>query len=169
MWVLSAQITQPSLLAFFSASITLFCLLMLRSKMPLKHPLIILISTIIIGLIPLTTSSPSTTHWDNYSPELVQKFEETNVPYLIDITAKWCITCQTNKLTVLNTKQAQKKFKAKNIQLLRADWTNSDPDVTKLLQRFNQISIPTYVYFDGHTHQVFGDILTLKKLKENLK
>ena len=60
-------------------------------------------------------------------------------------------------------------FKEKNITLISADWTNKSDAITMLLTRFKQISIPTYIYFDGTEHRVFGDILTPKKLKENLK
>ncbi len=169
MWVLSSQISTTALMAFFSSIITLFCLILIRSKAPMKQPLIIIISTALIGYAPLLLSNNQNTVWLNYTPTLAQQFEQTNTPYFIDVTAKWCITCQTNKITVLNKKESHQLFKSKNIQLIQADWTNKSATITYLLEKHNQISIPTYIYYDGSKHHVFGDILTPQKLKEHIK
>ena len=69
---------------------------------------------------------------------------------------------------MLNTNQTQQLLASKKITLIRADWTNKNQTVTNLLKKYNQISIPTYIYFNGSKHKVFGDILTYEKLKENL-
>ncbi len=169
MWVLSAQISTTSLLAFFSGIIALFSLLILRSKQKSKKAMIMLLLTAIIGLIPVLSSPTSTAQWTPYTPELRQQLESTNRPYLIDITAKWCITCQTNKITVLNKKESLRLFASKNIALIQADWTNKSEIISNLLKEFDQISIPTYIYYDGSKHTVFGDILTQKKLKSQIQ
>lgn len=169
MWVLSAQINTSSLLAFFSGIIALFSLLILRSKQKSKKAMIMLFFTAIIGLIPVLSSPTSTAQWTPYTPKLRQQLESNNRPYLIDITAKWCITCQTNKITVLNTKESLRLFASKNISLIQADWTNKSEIISNLLKEFDQISIPTYIYYDGSNHTVFGDILTQKKLKSQIQ
>lgn len=168
MWVLSAQVNSSSLLAFFSGIIALFSLLILKSKQPSKKAIIMLLFTATSGLFPILSSPSSTIQWTPYTPELRQQLESTNRPYLIDITAKWCITCQTNKITVLNKKESLNLFASKNIALIQADWTNKSDIISELLTEFDQISIPTYIYYDGSKHTVFGDILTQKKLKSKL-
>jgi thiol:disulfide interchange protein DsbD len=168
MWVLSAQVNTSTLLAFFSGVIALFSLLILKSNQPSKKAIVMLLFTATIGLLPVLLSPTSTAQWAPYTPELRQQLESNNSPYLIDITAKWCITCQTNKITVLNKKETLNLFASKNIALIQADWTTKSDIISKLLAEFNQISIPTYIYYDGSKHIVFGDILTQKKLKSQL-
>tara|TARA_A100001015_G_scaffold227665_1_gene257191 strand:+ start:215 stop:2029 length:1815 start_codon:yes stop_codon:yes gene_type:complete len=167
MWILNAQTEIAGL--FFASAITLFCILVFKAKVPLIKPLFLILCTVIIGIIPLIALPNTTSKWVAYSHDLITELERKNQPYFIDITAKWCVTCQTNKLTVLNQSKALSMFKEKNITLISADWTNKSDAITMLLTRFKQISIPTYIYFDGTEHRVFGDILTPKKLKENLK
>lgn len=169
MWVLSAQINTAKILAFFSSIITLFCLLIFKSKQNIKKAMIILLLTTTIGLVPIFLSLTPKTQWTPYTPELRNTLELAKKPYLIDITAKWCITCQTNKVTVLNTKESHRLFASKNITLMQADWTNKSKIISNLLEEFDQISIPTYIYYDGSKHTVFGDILTQKKLNSKIQ
>ena len=167
MWILNAQTANATV--FFAAVITLFSVLLLRAKVPILKPLALIILTTLIGAIPLLTTPNANTKWTPYSVELIKTLEANNTPYFIDVTAKWCVTCQTNKLSVLNQPSAINMFNERNITLVTADWTNKSEAITMLLTRFKQISIPTYIYYNGVEHRVFGDILTPKKLKENLK
>ena len=168
MWVLKSQISQPALFAFFSSIITLFLIVIFRSTAHKKQPLIILATTLIIGLLPLININKAA-DWAPYTPDLIATLESNKTPYFIDVTAKWCITCQTNKLTVLNSTKTNALFEEKGIKRIRADWTNDNPRITTLLKTHGKASIPTYIYFDGQQHIVFGDILTQKKLKAHLK
>ena len=139
-----------------------------RSTAHKKQPLIILATTLIIGLLPLININKAA-DWAPYTPDLISTLESNKTPYFIDVTAKWCITCQTNKLTVLNSTKTSALFEEKGIKRIRADWTNDNPQITTLLKTHGKASIPTYIYFDGQQHIVFGDILTQKKLKAHLK
>lgn len=107
--------------------------------------------------------------WLTYSVDLVEDLRKTS-PVLIDFTAKWCITCQINKRLVLNTKKAQKLLDANNVKLVRADWTNYDPIITKGLEQYGRSSVPLYVLLrpDG-THKVLPEILSFNILKEALE
>ncbi|MGA0242679.1 MAG: protein-disulfide reductase DsbD family protein, partial [Candidatus Marinamargulisbacteria bacterium] len=169
-WILSSQISMGFYTIFLSVITLFFFILYWRHPIAIpKQHLLPVILTVIMGLIPLINPAPSNRVWQPYAPAIIESLIANQTPYFIDITAKWCITCQTNKLTVLSTQKAIKYFNKKNIQLFRADWTNHSPTVTSLLAQFDKISIPTYVYFDGETHHVFGDILTMNKLKEHVK
>jgi thiol:disulfide interchange protein len=169
-WILSAQVSTNHIFAFISAC-TCLCIVLITKKQTIKSikkartPLIITL----IGCLLITINTPSKpSNWTPYTKNNVLQLESTNTPYFIDVTAKWCLTCQTNKRFVLNTKKAHALFKSKNLVLIRADWTNHDPAITALLTQFNQISIPTYIYFDGTKHMVFGDILTNDILRKKL-
>ena len=108
-------------------------------------------------------------NWQTYSQQLIKQYEVNQTPYFIDITAKWCVTCQTNKLNTLNKQKTIDLFESNNIQLIVADWTNHDESITNLLGRFNQISIPTYIYFDGSNHIILTDIISYSDINNAIK
>ena len=57
-------------------------------------------------------------------------------PVFVDFTAAWCVTCQYNKKTHAGaTTRCWPTSTAKNVALLRADWTRRDPAITAALAR----------------------------------
>ncbi len=106
--------------------------------------------------------------WQPYSLSLVEDLRKTS-PVLIDFTAKWCITCQVNKRLVLNTKKAHQLFQDKQVQLVKADWTNYDSSITKALEQYGRSSVPLYILlFPDGTHKVLPELLSFSSIKEAL-
>jgi thiol:disulfide interchange protein/DsbC/DsbD-like thiol-disulfide interchange protein len=68
-------------------------------------------------------------------------------PVLLDFTAEWCLTCKVNEKTVLTSKEVVDRLRALNVLTVRADWTNRNPDITKLLSKFGRSGVPLYVLF----------------------
>ena len=66
---------------------------------------------------------------------------------LINFTARWCVTCQTNKRFVLESKTVTDRLRAENVVLFEADWTHHDAIITKKLETFGRNSIPLVVYY----------------------
>jgi thiol:disulfide interchange protein DsbD len=54
---------------------------------------------------------------------------------------------------------------------LRADWTNGDPTITKLLQQFGRPGVPLYVLYPGKNEEpvVFPEVLTKGMVLEKLQ
>jgi thiol:disulfide interchange protein len=67
----------------------------------------------------------------------------------LDFTADWCLTCKVNEKTVIATKEVSEKLKALNAVTMKADWTRQDPEISKLLSKFNRSGVPLYVIFPG--------------------
>lgn len=141
-----------------------------------RAPYLRLLSTIVaLGLasaaylyatkpIEMATQDP----WIVYNPTTVDELRKSH-PVLIDFTAKWCITCQVNKRLVLNTKKAHQLFKAKNVQLVKADWTTYDSSITKALEQYGRSSVPLYVLlYPNGGHKILPELLTFNILKEAL-
>ena len=168
-WILNAQISNKHMAIFYGCIILVLIALIIKNKQRLSRliiaPLLITIIAISLSLYP----NPSPQKWQPFNAVQIQSLEQNNTPYFIDITAKWCITCQTNKLTTLNTKKTNTLFEKNNITLIRADWTNNNPEITDLLHRFNQVSIPTYIYFNGTSHQILGNIITINDIERLFK
>jgi len=87
--------------------------------------------------------------WTSFSPQRVDSLRAAGRPVFVDFTAAWCLTCQVNKRTVLNTAAVQQAFEERNVALLKADWTNRDPQITKALRSHGRSGVPVYVLYAG--------------------
>lgn len=105
--------------------------------------------------------------WIPYSEEKLQSALKKGQPVFIDFTAAWCITCQVNKTTVLETDAIDTYFERANILRLRADWTRQDPAITKALADLGRNSVPVYAFYrgDGTPAKILPQILTPDMIK----
>ncbi len=80
----------------------------------------------------------------------------------IDVTAAWCVTCQVNKMRVLNDGQVEAAFAEADVALMRADWTNRDDAITQLIYDHGQAGVPLYLFYpaDGGEAEVLPSVLT---------
>jgi len=100
--------------------------------------------------------------WTPFSPQRVDSLRAAGRPVFVDFTAAWCLTCQVNKRTVLNTDAVQQAFEERNVALLKADWTNRDPQITKALESHGRSGVPVYVLYsgDGSDPTLLPEVLT---------
>ncbi len=84
---------------------------------------------------------------EKFSAVRVEELHRAGKPLLIDFTAAWCLTCQVNKKLVLHREEIQAAFREKGVVVMEADWTNSDPEITKALEKFGRASVPLYVLY----------------------
>jgi thiol:disulfide interchange protein DsbD len=82
-----------------------------------------------------------------YSPELLAELRDDNQPVFINLTADWCITCLVNERVALNSEKVMGLMRDNGISYLKGDWTNSDPQITELLGRFNRSGVPLYLLY----------------------
>ena len=54
---------------------------------------------------------------------------------------------------------------------MKADWTNGDPAITKLLRHFGRPGVPLYVLYPGKNEEpiVFPELLTKSMVLEKLE
>lgn len=65
----------------------------------------------------------------------------------IDFTATWCLTCKVNESTAVNTDGVRKTLDKLGAVAIKADWTNNDPEITRLLAQVGRYQVPTYLIF----------------------
>lgn len=79
--------------------------------------------------------------WQDWSPEKVEEALAEGRPVYVDFTAKWCVTCQSNK-KVAYTSDVLKAFKDRDVLFLRADKTKPSPGIEKALAELDRTAIP---------------------------
>jgi len=92
-------------------------------------------------------NAPVDEGWETFSPDLLAEKRAAGHPVFIDFTAKWCLTCQANKLTVLKTAEVQEAFRSKNAVLMVADWTDKNEMIAAELARHGRQSVPLYLLY----------------------
>ncbi|KQT76443.1 thiol:disulfide interchange protein [Methylobacterium sp. Leaf465] len=70
-------------------------------------------------------------------------------PVFVNMTAAWCITCQVNERVALRAEAVQAGLKARGITALKGDWTNQNPEITRLLERHGRSGVPLYLLYAG--------------------
>ena len=89
-------------------------------------------------------------------------------PVFVNMTAAWCITCQVNERAVLGTDPVRAAMRAHGVTYLKGDWTNQNPEITRLLERHGRGGVPLYLLYAGGAPQVLPQILTAATMLDAL-
>jgi thiol:disulfide interchange protein len=109
--------------------------------------------------------------WQAFTPERLQAELDQGHSVFVDFTAAWCLTCKFNEANVLENAEVREAFQRHAIVKLKADWTNGDPAITKLLQQFGRPGVPLYVLYPGKNEEpvVFPEVLTKSMVLQKLE
>jgi thiol:disulfide interchange protein len=109
--------------------------------------------------------------WQPFTPERLQTELEQGRTVFVDFTAAWCLTCKFNEVSVLEAQDVREAFQRHGIVKLKADWTNGDPVITKLLQHFGRPGVPLYVLYPAKNEEpiVFPEVLTKSMVLDKLE
>ncbi|CAM3425537.1 thioredoxin family protein [Polaromonas hydrogenivorans] len=122
---------------------------------------------IIKPVIPPVASASA--RWQDWQPGRVEQLAAQGQSVFVDFTAAWCVTCQYNKKTTLADAAVLADMDAKNVALLRADWTRRDPAVTKALAALGRSGVPVYVFYKpGRAPVVLSEILSVSDVRAEL-
>ncbi|MFC5522774.1 protein-disulfide reductase DsbD family protein [Polaromonas jejuensis] len=116
-----------------------------------------------LGATPLAAASG---RWQAWEPGRVEQLTARGQPVFVDFTAAWCVTCQYNKKTTLTNAAVLADMEAKNVALLRADWTRRDPAISTAIGRLGRSGVPVYVmYKAGSAPQVLSEVLSVEEVR----
>jgi len=100
--------------------------------------------------------------WIPYSAGRLAELRSQGKAVFLDFTAAWCLTCQFNERTAINTPAVKTLLREHHIVPMKADWTNANPEITKALREFHRVGIPYYVYYppgEGSQPVEFSELL----------
>jgi thiol:disulfide interchange protein len=86
--------------------------------------------------------------WQPYSEAKVAELNAAGRPLLVNFTASWCLTCMVNERNAFADAAVQEIFRDKKVTLMKGDWTNRDPAITKALAAFGRAGVPLYVVYN---------------------
>lgn len=111
------------------------------------------------------------TIWQKLIVKNIEKLIIEEKTILVDITADWCITCQVNKIGVLDSDEIQNYIKDNKIVALRGDWTKQDSQITNYLQKFGRYGIPFNAVYGPNIPNgiALPELLTKKSVLELLQ
>ncbi|MDF1765230.1 MAG: protein-disulfide reductase DsbD family protein [Gammaproteobacteria bacterium] len=103
----------------------------------------------------------SASNFEAYSTARFDELRAQGKPVFINMTADWCITCLANEQTTLSGEGVKQALIDNDITYLKGDWTNEDPEITAVLERFNRPSVPLYLLYPREGEpQILPQILT---------
>jgi len=116
-----------------------------------------------LAATPEASVAPEATElWQPWSQEAVTRSLGSGQPVFVDFTASWCLSCQVNERVALSRPEVVQAFQARNVVLLKADWTRHDEAITQALTALDRSGVPAYaLYTPGRTDpQMLPEVLT---------
>ncbi|MFT3809719.1 MAG: protein-disulfide reductase DsbD family protein [Micropepsaceae bacterium] len=110
----------------------------------------------VIAAVAMAQPAPSSglTH-EAYSPARLEELLKEGRPVFVNLTAAWCVTCLVNEEVALSGQGLADAFAQGGITYLKGDWTNRDPDITRLLEQHGRAGVPLYLFYPaGKTEPV---------------
>lgn len=170
LWVLQQQVSSVVFIGVLSTCITLAAALFALGKVQFgfdrfKLPMIAAAAAAALGYCSLSyvaaTDSEVRSEAGTWSKATVEKHLSEGRPVFVDFTASWCVTCQANKIAVLDRSEVRSAMQRKNVEFLIADWTNRNEEITKALESFGRSGVPLYVLYspDGKV-KILPELLT---------
>ena len=135
-----------------------FCLILvlsLRHRLKTLTPLVSIALIAFAFFIPTIAKSPASetaqidesAFWVTFEKEAIAEHIQKGQIVFVDVTAKWCLTCQVNKNFVLYQGESYAELTKDNVIAMRADWTNPSDLISNYLASFERYAIPFNVVY----------------------
>lgn len=100
--------------------------------------------------------------WERFSNQLVDEYREEGRNVFIDFTAAWCITCKANERMIFSSNRVKDRFEELGFVMVKADWTNRNPEITRALESFGRNGVPLYVIYSHDLEEplILPELLT---------
>lgn len=180
-WVLGQQVGQQGLLAAMLGLVLVAAAAWsfgLRGRVAMAGAIMLLIAaagalygTLRDPAVPVASAAPAQptgTAAEVFSRQKLDALLAQQKPVFVNMTAAWCITCMVNERTALSSDTVQATFRERGIVYMKGDWTNQDPEITRVLEQNGRSGVPLYLYHAGGRSVVLPQILTPAIVLEHL-
>ena len=113
-----------------------------------------------LGAVGYPLVAPKTTHaqvalsgkdhgsiaWTTFDRDQIKSLVSQGKTVFVDVTADWCVVCQSNKKLVINTQAVSQRIGASAVPM-KADWTSPDAKIATFLSSFGRYGIPLNVVY----------------------
>jgi thiol:disulfide interchange protein len=153
MWVFMLQTSGDALIQLLILGLSLGLAIWMIAAFQVRWKWIGLILTFIASIqifnnLPNNTDKTTlSVEADSWSLSTESDLQANNQAYLINFTAAWCITCQTNEKVALARTTVQDYLAEQNIKYIKADWTNRNEDIAIGLAKYERSGIPLYIFW----------------------
>ena len=97
--------------------------------------------------VPDAGGTPAAADWAAFDRTAIARHVAAGHTVFVDVTADWCLTCQANKLMVLDRDPVAARLAGDGVIAMRADWTRPDETITAYLAEFGRYGIPFNVVY----------------------
>ena len=168
-WVLGQQTGLDAVVRLLAALVVLGAALWLagfpRARVAAVAAAIFSIAIAVPAARPGVLAATPDAGWQPFSAERVAALAAAGKPVFVDFTAAWCVTCQVNKRLVLGHDDVLAAFRTRGIELVRADWTRRDDEITRALAALGRNGVPVYVlYKPGRAPVLLPEVLTRERV-----
>ena len=183
LWVLGVQVGVNGMVAVASASLALALALWLLQKVRMNpgswamvgrlvSVVLVLVALSVLrtpllearsGGIALGDETGVEMEFEPFAAARVEELRRAGNPVLVNMTAAWCITCLANEQTTLSTQRVRQAMEEYGITYMKGDWTNQDPEISRVLDEFNRPSVPLYILYPADPNaepQILPQLLT---------
>jgi suppressor for copper-sensitivity B len=105
--------------------------------------------------------------WKPFTPEVVAKLQSEGKTVMVDFTADWCPTCQTNFHFAINTRAVKALVEKNGVEPVLADWSDHNDMIKQKLAELQSNSIPVLAIYPANQPGeviILRDALTQKQL-----
>jgi thiol:disulfide interchange protein len=85
--------------------------------------------------------------WQPFTPEAIAKLQSEGKTVMVDFTADWCLTCQFNFRSAINTRRVKEVVERNQVVPLLADWTDKNDTIKQQLAELKSNSIPVLAIY----------------------
>lgn len=118
------------------------------------------------GLMPAAHTPQG---WYVFNEKLLNDTLAEGRSVFLDVGAEWCKNCKTNEKTVLFTQSMMQEFNAKNVLLLKADFTKKDPVLLAWIKKHDRAGVPfNALYIPEQQPIIFNELISKNEIMDAL-